>query len=259
MDAITSTIPIYDISGAKPVLGDMPQQNIPEAIASGKYSLPQGATVPFMSPDGQEGTVPAENVKDALAQGYTPATHEAVMQARYGTGTQQAITGLEGAAKGVLGPLAPAAEKFAGVDPEEITARQEANPGTHMAGEIAGLAGSTMAGVGLGGALAKAGSLVKIGEGVSIGSKIATGASAAAIEGALYQTSDEMSKYIQNDPKSSVESALVNIGASAAIGGVAGGAFTGVGALGVPSKAWKAFQGTKVGEFVNERYIPKRD
>ncbi len=64
---------------------------------------------------------------------------------KYGSPGQQIAAGLEGIAKGVAGPLAPAAELATGITtPEAIRGRAEANPWTHGLGEAAGFAGSAL-------------------------------------------------------------------------------------------------------------------
>lgn len=139
---------------------------------------------------------------------------------KYGTVGQQVKTGLEGAAQGVAGPLATAAEThLLGVKPEDIAGRAKANPVIHGASQAAGLIGGSMIpGLGeytLGSKIAEAGEAVAGG----------SAAIKAATEMALIQASDETSKWLQNDPNQSVQSAIANIGLSAALGGAGGAVF----------------------------------
>lgn len=141
---------------------------------------------------------------------------------KYGTGSQQAIAGLEGVAKGVAGPLATLAEtKLLGVKPEDIVGREEANPWTHGIGEAAGLGGSLLLGTG------EAALIGKVGEaaaGAAKLGKIGSTALKGALETGLFQGGDEISKYIlgQSDPESPVSSALAHVGASMLLGGAGG-------------------------------------
>ena len=113
------------------------------AIASGAYSLRHGQTVPVVSPDGQMGTIPAEDASAAFSQGYslTSATdvRRAELNAKHGTLGGIAKTSAEGAARGLTFGLSDAAIRAA--DPEWANAaaeRAEANPMTAGASELAG-------------------------------------------------------------------------------------------------------------------------
>lgn len=178
-------------------------------------------------------------------EGLDEFVHDDLMQQKHGSLGQQAITGLEGAARGVLGPVAPALEQSFGVDPEDIRGRQEANPYIHMGAEAVGLGAGMMTGVGEGALLAKAGELGVAAAGLGEASNIAKIGSAAlkgSIENMVYSGSDELSKFVLKDPDQSAQSALVDIGLSGLIGGVAGGA------LGAANPLWDATIGPKVHE-----------
>ena len=156
-------------------------------------------------------------------------------QEKYGTLGQQTIAGLEGAAQGLAGPLAPVAERALGVNPEDIRGRQEANPWTHGIAEGATFAGSMLTGVGEGALIAKAGDALFHGfEAANTAQKMALGAAKAATEMGIYGASDEGTKAILQDPSQSVGSALANVGASAVLGGAFG---AGTSALGSAAKA----------------------
>lgn len=174
---------------------------------------------------------PAQEAEKSYAVGETgdfdPDSYlKNAAQEAHGSGTEQLKTAAEGLAQGVAGPLATMAEtKVLGVNPEDIAGRAEANPGIHGISEGAGLiGGSFIPGVGeytIGAKIAQAG---KIAELANIG-KIGTAAIKGAIEGGLFQASDEASKYIlgQSDPEAPVSSALAHIGAAGLFGGFAGG------------------------------------
>lgn len=164
---------------------------------------------------------------------------------KYSTPGQQLGAGVEGLAKGVLGPVAPWLEKrVLKIPGSEQLARAEANPITHGIGEGVGLVGGALTGVGEGALMAKAGvraaEIAGLGNATSITAKIGSEAVKQAAEMAIYQSSDEVGKLVLNDPSASAESAIANIGLASAFG-AAGGAL-----LGTVSPLWKATIGDKV-------------
>ena len=114
-------------------------------------------------------------------------------------------TGLEGFSEGVAGPLGTAYQRAIGNSPEDLRAREEANPLIHGAGKVAGLL------VGGAGLLGKAAGLVAEGA-----------AGRAAVENALFTAGDEVSKMIKEDPHASVQSALLHTGLAGVLGGAVG-------------------------------------
>ncbi len=152
---------------------------------------------------------------------------------KYGGTGQQVITGLEGAAQGLAGPLATWGEKKLGVDPQDIRGRAAANPWTHGISEAAGFGAGMYFGTGEAALLAKASEgvagLAGLGEAASLGGKLAKGALTAGTEMGLFQAGDETSKYLLDDPNQTVGSALTNVGLSTLLGGVTGPAFSGLG------------------------------
>lgn len=162
-------------------------------------------------------------------------------QSQYGTPGQTAIAGLEAAGRGLAGPLATGAERLAGVPAEDIRGREEANPITNVAGTIAGLVSP----IGQGALLSKVGSKVAggmVGKGILAG--IARGAVKGMAENALYQSGDEISKKIVQDPSQSVSTAITNVGLATVLGGAIGGTLGGV------SPLWKATVGNKADQLV---------
>lgn len=185
-------------------------------------------------------------------EGFDPnAFLEEQKQEKYGTPGQMAKTAAEGVAQGVLGPLAPSIETTFGVNPEDIRARQETNPITHGVGEAAGLVGGALTGTGEAALLEKAGvgaaelaGLSKVAAALpeaSYGFKVGSSAVTQAAEMAVLQGSDEVSKMVLQDPNTSAETAIANIGLAAALGG-AGGAFM----TGAVNPLWEATVGPKV-------------
>lgn len=177
---------------------------------------------------------------------------------RYGTSGQQLKAGLEGAAQGLIGPLAPLAETKLGIATEEdIRGRAEANPITHTLGEAAGLiapalltgGASTVARFTQAGALhAVESGLAKAGLVASdtLASKIGVTAAKLAIDNMLISGSDEISKAILNDPDQTAQTAITTIGLSGLIGGAIGGAAGGL--AHTAPKAWKSLKASKLGQ-----------
>lgn len=170
-------------------------------------------------------------------------------EAKYSTPKQTAIAGLEGVAKGVLGPIPAAVESYLGVPKEDIRGREEAHPYVHGAGEAAGFVGSMLTGVGEAKLLEHAGEaaakLVGLEAPVSYAARVGSSAVKNAAEMAVLQSGNEIHKNILQDPQSSSESAIANIGLATALGG-AGGAFL----TGVANPLWSATVGPKVEEFL---------
>lgn len=173
---------------------------------------------------------------------------------KYSTTSQHLKTAAEGAAEGVLGPLAPAIEKeVLHVKPQDILARQKANPVTHGVGQVLGLGASLFTGVGEGAIASKLGAAATeastLGKGASIGAKIGAEAIDQAVQMAVLQGGDEASKMILNDPEATAQNAIANVGLASALGGVTGAAFGAVSPLwkasGVPSTIGKGIEDMK--------------
>lgn len=167
----------------------------------------------------------------------------------HGTTSEQIKAGLEGAAQGIAGPLAPLAEtKLFGVRPEDIRGRAAANPITSGVGEAAGFVGGAFTPIGEASLLGKVGEAAKAASGIGEATQLARVGSAAAqqaAEMAVLQSGNEISKQILQDPDTSAQQAIANIGLASALGG-AGGAFV----TGAISPLWKATVGPKVEGFL---------
>jgi len=199
-------------------------------------SVPEGFE---LAPENQSTVVnqaPAQT--DGIPEGFE------LEEDKFGTPGQQLMTAAEGAAQGLVGPLAPYAETKLGLTtPEEIRGREEANPWTHGLSEAAGLVGGAVAGTGVGGALGKVGEAVGA---IGPAGKVANAALRGAAENAVFQGLDEVSKTIKENPEQSVQTAIANIGMAAVIGGGLSGAF------GAVPDLWKAQVGGKVGQLVSD-------
>lgn len=189
---------------------------------------------------------------------------------KYGSVGQQIKAGLEGAAEGVLGPLAPLIEtKVLGVKEEDIRGRREENPIARGVGVATGLGAGLLTGAGIAGqtakqaakytlpgamtaagnAATKAVGLGELAKEATIGMRIGSEAVRQAAEMAVLQGSDEVAKVVLHDPNVGAESAIANVGLAAALGG-GGGAL-----IGSVSPIWKATMGPKVEEFLT-RTVP---
>lgn len=164
---------------------------------------------------------------------------------QYGTPIEMLKTAAEGAAEGIAGPLAPLAEtQFLGVNPEDIRARQETNPIVHGTLQAGGLGLGMFTGTGEAALLGKAGELAvgaaRLGE-ATYAARVGSSIVRNAVENAVFQGTDEISKRILQDPQTSAESAISNIGLAGLLGGTAGGFMTGA-----VHPLWKATVGDKL-------------
>lgn len=211
----------------------------------GSVGLPPGAVPEEQfqaAPQGMPGTVP---------EGAVPA--DQFEAAPTGAG-EQVKAGLEGAARGVVGPLAPYLEHNVGKVLNRDIKRRAEMPAAAL-GETAGLVASTLAGKGLGSAISKGGEMAieaaNLAKPVGYMAKIGSSALQGATEMALLEASDQQAKSLY-DPESSSQNAISSIGLAAALGGGVGG-FTG----GVLNPLWKATVGSKVENLlkgITERY-----
>lgn len=163
---------------------------------------------------------------------------------KYGTVGQQALTVAEGAGKGLVGPLATAAEAgltklgVKGLTPQDQAARESTNPVEHTLSEAGGFGAGLVADAGIAPLVTGAGELAAKATGLGLDgagavSKIAASGVKTGAEMAALQTSDEVSKAINQDPGQTLGTAATQIGLSGIIGG-AGGAV-----LGSVAPLWK--------------------
>lgn len=174
------------------------------------------------------GAVPAGFTLDAAPEaGDVPAGFQ-LDEDKFGTVGQQAITALEGAGEGALGPLATGAERALGVPAEDIRARREQNPLSHTAGQIGGFAASALTGEGLAPIAAKAGEALA---GITGARGLVGTAVKGATELAAIQAGEEATKMILNDPNQSLQVAAADIGLAAILGGAGAPVFSKAGQL----------------------------
>lgn len=254
---------LRQVGGNNTLVQPTAQQLIEQAQkATGNYGkvigkpFAEGGEVP-------EGAIPVhqfETSAPAVPEGAIPADQFESSEDKYGSLGQKALTAVEGAGQGLLGPIAPIIEKhiFHTRD-ADILGRQNENPISHGIGQGAGLVGGAMTGMGEGALMGKAGEAAvgmtglndaaqvakAAGAVPSLGNRVGSEAVKQAAEMAVLQGSDETSKLVLNDPDTSAQSAIGNIGLSAALGG-AGGAFM----AGAVNPLWNATVGPKVDHFL---------
>ena len=241
--------------GSIPQIPQQNQQQSPTAANSPPVSdISPDNSINVVNPDGQTVSIDQADLHDAVTNwGFRVANSDDIArqaaQDKYGGVGQGAIAGLEAVGQGIAGPLAPIAERMAGIPGADIAGRAAAHPGVAATGTAAGLIGSSIYGVGLGPVLHAAGEGAEAAAGLSaatgIGGKIAAGAVRGAAENALFQAGDEVTRrVIGQDPDTSAQSAIANIGLAAVLGGGLGGAASGVGGL------WSATVGPALGKAI---------
>lgn len=195
--------------------------------------------------------VPDDDLPQESGQEVNPADLPDHLTADYTTPEQKVKTGLEAAGRGLIGPFAPLAEtKLLGVNPEDIANRQESNPVLSGGVEAGTFAGSLLFGTGEAALLAKVGNAAaKAADMGKLGSTLLKG----ALEGGMFQASDEMSKSVvgQGDPQAPVASALMHTGIASVLGGLGGAAIEGIAAPTL-AKIGESKIGTKAAQFLSD-------
>lgn len=222
-------------------------ENLPEDVAQSALTS-NTHEVPLYDPEGNAVLAAHADAGELLNQGYRQPNPEELKgmlkTAKYSSTGEELKTAAEGAASGATFGLSTAAERALGVTPEAIRAREEVNPGIHALGEVAGLTGSMLTGIGEGAILEKAGA--KVAEKAAIAlpenfaGRVGSQAAKAAIENMMFQSGDEASKVFAGDPHQSVETAVTDIGLSGLIGGALGGG------MGTVSELWNMGPGKKL-------------
>lgn len=215
-----------------------------EALKSGTHQLP------MYDPEGNQVNVDYADAPQLQQQGYTqpkPEELQALLKhAKFNSSEQQAKTFAEGALEGASFGTSTAAERALGVKPENINARREYNPGVHALGELSGVVGSSMTGVGEGAALTRLGELVAGKTASKLGPRLLQSAAKGIAEGTAMQAGNETSRLLSSDPNQSASTAIANVGMAALLGGAAGTAF------GAVPASWEAMAGTKAGQFASD-------
>lgn len=224
--------------------------NMQQAMAKPMVDSNQG-TVNLINPNAELVSVPADQAQAALNLGYRQPTpeelHKAKLESQYG-GLGGAVKAFgEGAARGASFGLSSGAERLLGVPKEDIAGREEANPIASTLGEVAGMAGSLVTGVGEGALLAKAGAAAakQLAGGTFI-REVGQQAVRQAVEFGLMSGGEEIHKAFIEDPNQTAQSAIAHMGLSSVMGGVFGGAF------GAAAKGIKAVPNVLEGKFLSQ-------
>jgi hypothetical protein len=212
--------------------------------------------VNVLNPEGELVSLPKDQAPDAIQSGgYSIATPQDTakyaQEQKFGTPSQELLTGIEGAGAASTFGLSTGAEQALGASPENIRGREETNPISHAVGEGVGLFGSSFIPGGEGALLTSAGKsaaeVLGLGaEGASALSRIGAHTMKDATEMALFQSGDEVSKMLDQDPQQSVQTAVAHIGLAGLLGGVGGAV------LGSVKPAAEATMGTKLGKLTSD-------
>ena len=220
------------------------QNALHQAILSGSHAFSQGSSVTVKSPNGQMGTIPAENVAEAIRAGYQVETNSQRAVREYVDDNQ----GITGALKVGLGQFAD--EALIGLpeliynktaDPLEVAKKEALKKEHGLANAFGGISGFG-ASLFLGSPLWKAGS--KAGEKVAghIAEKLAVEAGeqvgkrtlsnaakgiaakigGAATEGAIVSAPYAITEAALGDPEAAAETMLAGVGIGSLFGAGAG-------------------------------------
>ncbi len=200
--------------------------------------MPNNDTSPIISPEGEFGSVPSSNLKEALNQGFTVPTSDQIHEEaeRQVYGAHPGMAAAAGALKGAL-PFGVGASLLTniGASPEIQEKLVKYNPTSSVAGE---LGGAFAPGTGIAKVAARASKLaagltglVGLGEDAGVAGKIATTLARGAAEGATFGTSNVVNDAVVGDPQVVAQQALSEIGTSALWGAGLGGAFKLAGSL----------------------------
>lgn len=241
----------------------------PTPYPSGSGFIPDDQFTPDAQVLAQAPTQTQDSDIDASSQpGFIPDDQFEPDSEHYTSYGQQTLAALEGAAQGLVGPVAPALEEATGLtSAEDIRNRAQYNPELETVSKLGSFAGSAYAGLpfiakGLGvaseAALAKfAPGLVETG--ASYSARIGAGALKGALEMGLLSASDETTRAIVQDPTTSMQTAMADIGLNTALGLGAGGFFGGAERLlegGAPAKAVQELENFK-GQMAYRTNVPE--
>lgn len=265
---------IYDVKTGSPA--DVPEEQIPQAILSGKFAFPKGARIPIIHPEtGEPGTIPSDHAADAFKSGvnYDPSTNQIErIKTEENSGF---VKGAEafgaGAARGATLGLSDVAMPALGISSkDQLADLQKYRPGWSGAGELAGAVGSIAAAPEIGpvGLISKAGKaateasevagLNLAGRGLeatglggnplaakvlSTANQVGAHAIGSAVEGSLYSgIGNSISEAALGDPDLNGQKVLSNFGYGALFGGALGGALKGA-EIAVPEALTAAKEG----------------
>lgn len=221
------------------------EEQLHQALLTGTHSFESGSRVQVLSPDGELGSVPSENVADAIRQGYRVETPSQAAVRQYVDDNQ----GLKGALKVGLGQAADEAAlglpelvfKHKG-DPLEVAKWEALKKEHELANNLGGIAGfgaSLFTGAPLWKGAAKAGESVAahlaekavVAAGEELGKRTAQSAAAsvlrnmaakgagAATEGAIASMPHAITETALGDPEAAAETLVAGAGIGMLLGG----------------------------------------
>lgn len=271
---------LYDISSGSPV--NLPEDQIPQAVASGKFGFLKGAQIPVVHPGGDTGTIPAESAPDAFKNGFnyesSPDQLERIKTSETAGAGNAALAAAAGAARGVSFGLSDQLMTKMGspetgnplVRPQTLSDLQKYRPGWSMTGEVGGILGSTflapeagltgmvsrigkgateaaeIAGLKLTGAGMEAagiGGSARAAKILAAANEIGAHAAGSAVEGALYGgIGNTISEDALGDPDLNAQKVLSNFGYGALLGGALGATIKGA-SIAIPESLNLAKQG----------------
>ncbi len=185
------------------------------------YKYAEGGDVSSVVPDSEVSFNP--NISAPEVEANSREAQENEVSSRHGKfGALGAAA--EGAASSATFGASTKAETALGIStPEEIRQRAEDFPKSHVAGELAGL---LTPGAPEAKALTKAGELASTAvRGSGFLSRVGRTAVKGAVENAMFQAGDEVSKSFSEDPNQTAQTAITDIGLSSLLGGAIGTGF----------------------------------
>lgn len=231
---------------------DLPDEHAASALQSGTHNRL------LSNQQGELINVPEKTAQEYLHAGYTLPTPDQLQSqyeyAQRNTPSELAKGYAEAGGRAATFGLLTPVEQALGVDTKDIAQRQEFLSKEHPTGKFLTEAGSLAATAPLGG-FGAANILGRAGEGAAAGlglgaegagllSKVGASATKGAVEGALYQSGNQVSEAFL-DPNS-IETAIPNIGLAAIYGGAIGGG------LGSVHPIVEAAHGLKAGQVVSD-------
>lgn len=238
-------------------LVDLPHQEAGSAFLSGKFNLPSAQPVVMANQKGELMTVEPGEVHKALTQGgYSfadpVAVNEADLQAKYGEGlsNEAAAFGLGAANVATFGAASPLLQASNLVSTEALKEIPARSPVAHTLGQVAGalapIPGAAPSLIAKAGLSASEALLKALPAATSFGgrlaAKTAAGAVGGAVEGALFETGNQVSESTLGDPNFTAQRVAAHIGLSGLFGGGLG-SLLGASSVVVPSAIGKAREG----------------
>ena len=231
---------------------NIPDEQVAEALASGQYAFPKGQDVIMRGEGGELYDVPPEGAAEMYRRGYRvefeKEREERELQEEYGGVGGQLATFAHGAGKALsFGLLDEIGKGIGGRDyVQTVKKLKEANPDTHLGGELTGIFGSLFlpggqakAAAGLGKLGAGVRSVAKLGKKVEDVTAAALGGAkgglirqalvksaslgaGAGLEGAAYGAGEFISEQALGDIEATAENLLAEMKMGAMWGGMAG-------------------------------------